>query len=251
MRAARKNIVAAILAAHGDRGGPAPNAALRAQAERVAGLLPGTPLFTGMLKGEPTIEQALAEAAAAGAQRIAVYPLFMADGYFVRKLGERIATAGYGERTSLLTPLGLDPALPDVMISDISSMVPQTGLEPVSSRLLIVGHGSKLGPASATATRKVATRVALARRFASVTTAFLEEEPFLDDTLRASSEPTIVAGFFFGEGLHGSDDVQETIAETGVKAVYAGAIGNSPAIAPLIAAALMTAIPDRDGSKQS
>ena len=250
MTTARQNTVAAILAAHGDRGGPTPNAALRAQAERVAALLPGTPLFTGMLKGEPTIEQALAEAAAA-AQHIAVYPLFMADGYFVRKLGERIAAAGYGHRTALLTPLGLDPALPDVMISDISNVVPRRGLELHASRLLIVGHGSKLGPASATATRKVATRVALARRFASVTTAFLEEEPFLDDALRAASMPTIVTGFFFGEGLHGSEDVQETIAETGAHAVYAGAIGNSAAIAPLVAAAIKAAISDRDGSRQS
>ncbi len=295
MTAGAQQPFAAILAAHGDRGGPSPNAALRAQAERVAALLPGVPLFTGMLKGEPTIEQALAEAAASGAQRVAVYPLFMADGYFVRKLGERIAAAGYGDRTSLLTPLGLDPALPDVLVAeavkvaetlDMSSnlspkgsgarrpgasaapaerqrapeareqarertMAVPPGFAPSSSRLLIVGHGSKLGPASATATRKVATRVALARRFASVTTAFLEEEPFLDDALRASSLPTIVAGFFFGEGLHGSDDVQETIAETGANAVYAGVIGNSPAIAPLIAAALMATIPDRDGSKQS
>ena len=95
MTAAAQQPFAAILAAHGDRGGPSPNAALRAQAERVAALLPGVPLFTGMLKGEPTIEQALAEAAASGAQRVAVYPLFMADGYFVRKLGERHKAPSY------------------------------------------------------------------------------------------------------------------------------------------------------------
>jgi sirohydrochlorin ferrochelatase len=71
-----------------------------------------------------------------------------------------------------------------------------------------------------------------------VTTAFLEEEPFLEDALRASPAPTIVAGFFFGDGMHAGDDVPEAIEETGANAIYTGPIGNSPAIAPLIAAAL-------------
>lgn len=230
---------AVVLAAHGDRGGPAPNAALEAQANAVRALVPGVPVFAGVLKGRPSLEDALAAASEGQAGGIAVYPLFMADGYFMRKVRERIAAAGLVQRASLLAPLGLDPALPDVLVQEAAAMASRTGLEPLSSRLLIVGHGSKLGPASATATRKAATRIALARRFASVTTAFLEEEPFLDNALRASpATPTIVAGFFFGEGMHGSDDVHDAIAETGANAVYAGAIGNSPSVAPLIVAAL-------------
>lgn len=242
--------IAAVLAAHGDRGGLSPNAALKAQAEAVR-TLTGLPVATGMLKGEPTIEQALAEAAASGASRIVVYPLFMADGYFVQKVRDRVRAVGLATEPQILTPLGLDPALPDILVQEAVDTAVRERLDPAASRLLIVGHGSKLGPASATATRKAAARAALTRRFASVTTAFLEEEPFVEDALRASAVPTIVAGFFFGDGMHAGEDVPDAIAETGANAVYTGAIGNSPAVAALIAAALMAAIPDRDGSRQS
>lgn len=230
--------IAVVLASHGDRGGPHPNAALRSQAEAVS-TLTGLRVWTGVLKGEPTLENALAEAAASGAPRIAVYPLFMADGYFVQKVRDRIAAAGFENTAHLLTPLGLDPALPGLIVESAVETAQRGGFEAASSRLLIVGHGSKLGPASASATRKVAARAALARRFASVATAFLEEEPFVDDALRASATPTVVAGFFFGDGMHGGDDVPEAIAETGARAIYTGAIGNSPAVAPLIAAVLL------------
>jgi sirohydrochlorin ferrochelatase len=231
--------LAAILVSHGDRGGVAPNATLEAHARAVQSLTGLDIVLAAMLKGEPTIEQALATAAASGAQGIAVYPLFMADGYFVRKvLRERIEATRLMPEPRLLAPLGLDPGLPDILVVEAVRAAAQEGLTPQSSRLLIVGHGSKLGPASATATRKAAARAALTRRFASVATAFLEEEPFLEDALRASAAPTVVSGFFFGDGLHAGEDVPDAIAETGANAVYAGSVGNSLAIAPLIAAAL-------------
>lgn len=239
--------LAIVLASHGDRGGASPNATLKAQAEAVRALT-GLSVTTGVLKGEPTVEQALAEAAASGAARIAVYPLFMADGYFVQKvLGERTRKAGLVPEPTLLAPLGLDPALPDLLVREAIAAAEREGFEPAASRLLIAGHGSRLGPASATATRKAAARVALARRFASVTTAFLEEEPFLKDTLRANPAPTVVAGFFFGDGMHAGEDVPDIIADTGANAIYTGAIGNSPAVAPLIAAALAADLGHQDG----
>jgi sirohydrochlorin ferrochelatase len=231
----------AILVSHGDRGGLSPNAALAAQAERVRELT-GLTVLTGMLKGEPTLEEAVSEAAATGASRIVIYPLFMADGYFVKKVRERAGTVAGSPELIVLPPLGIDPALPDILVDGAIGLASREGIEPSDARLLIVGHGSKLGPASASATRKVAARAALARRFPSVTTAFLEEEPFLEDALRASNAPTIVAGFFFGDGMHAAEDVPDAIAETGANAVYTGAIGDSPAIARLIADALTNAI---------
>lgn len=232
---------AAVLVAHGDRGGHAPNASLESQAAAVRAIV-GADVFSGVLKGEPSLEQALSDAAATGAAKLVVYPLFMADGYFVKKVRERIAAVDLSSEIVMTSPLGLDPALPDVLVKEALAISPSRGFEPARTRLLIVGHGSKLGPASATSTRKAAARAALARRFASVTTAFLEEEPFLDDALRAHAGPTIVAGFFFGDGMHGGDDVPEAIAEAGADAIYTGAIGNSPSVAPLIAAAVKSAL---------
>jgi sirohydrochlorin ferrochelatase len=242
--------LAAVLVAHGDRGGSSPNAALEAQAEAVRALT-GLAVAAGVLKGEPTLEGALARATASGASRVAVYPLFMADGYFVQKVRERCLALTLPAEPMLLVPLGLDPGLPDILVEEALAAADAKRIDPASARLLVVGHGSKLGLASATATRKAAARAALARRFASVTTAFLEEEPFVEDTLRASAAmPTIVAGFFFGDGMHAGEDVPDAIAETGANAIYTGAIGNSPAVAPLIAAALTAEIARRDGSER-
>lgn len=243
MTASAPDLVA-ILVSHGDRGGESPNAVLAAQAERVRELT-GLTVLTGMLKGEPALAEAVSQAAATGASRIVVYPLFMADGYFVKKVRECASAVTGATAPVVLAPLGIDPALADILVDEAVNLAQRENIETSGARLLIVGHGSKLGPASASATRKVAARAALARRFASVTTAFLEEEPFLEDALRASKAPTIVAGFFFGGGMHAAEDVPEAIAETGANAVYTGAIGDSPAIARLIAAALTTA------SKQS
>jgi len=238
MTAPTPEALAAVLVAHGDRGGRSPNAALEAQAAAVRTLTGLDFVTTGVLKGDRTIEHALSDAAATGASRIAVYPLFMADGYFVQKVRERMLAIGLTPEPALLAPLGLDPGLPEVLVQESIATAETNGVDPAAARLLVVGHGSKLGPASASATRKAAARAAIARRFASVATAFLEEEPFLEDVLRATAAtPTVVAGFFFGDGMHAGEDVPEAIAEARANALYTGAIGNSPAVAPLIAAA--------------
>ncbi len=112
----------------------------------------------------------------------------------------------------------------------------------IGSRLLLVGHGSELGPASANATRAAAERIAGLGGFAEVVTAFLEEPPFLDEQLAGDALPTIVAGFFSGDGLHAGEDVPQAIRETGANAIYAGPIGGSPAIPGLIAETIAVAL---------
>lgn len=245
MTAAAPSSVAAMLVSHGDRAGEDRNATLRALAAATSELTGLGAITAGVLKGEPLLEDALKDARASGAVTLLVYPLFMADGYFVRKiLRERIDAAGVSAMSRILAPLGVDPGLPQLMLNEALRAAATAGFEPSASRLLIVGHGSKIGPASATATRQAAARVAIARRFARVTTAFLEEDPFIEDTLRDTSMPTVVSGFFVGDGMHAGEDVPDAIAETGANAVYAGPIGSAPGIPTLIAAAINAALAD-------
>lgn len=220
--------VVVVLAAHGDRGGDAPNSVLHSHRDAIAALGVVRSVVAGVLKGEPQLEAALAEAAAAGPHRIAIYPMFMAAGYFTNKvLPDRVQAAGLERSCKILAPLGLDPGLPDLVLRDALGAASAAGMAPKSARLLIVGHGSKLGPASANATRAVARAVARADVFQSLATAFLEEPPFLDDVLARLNGPTIVSGFFSGEGLHAQEDVPEAIREAGTQAIYAGSIGRS------------------------
>ena len=80
--------------------------------------------------------------------------------------------------------------------------------------------------------------MAAASPFKAIDVAFLEEEPFVEPVLAVTKAPTVVAGFFFGDGLHAGEDVPAAIRETGAQAIYAGSIGASRRIPELIAGAI-------------
>jgi sirohydrochlorin ferrochelatase len=234
--------IAAVLASHGDRAGTARNRLLLSHAESVRSLTGFSIVTAGVLKGEPSLEAALSEAAATGAHTILVYPLFMAEGYFTATvLPDRILAAGHESRAHLMPPLGVDPGIFDLVRASALETSRRAGFDPQASRLLVVGHGSKFGAASARATCDAAADIARSDAFASVSTAFLEEPPFLKTELGRLQTPTVVAGFFFGDGMHAGEDIPAAIGETGAHAVYAGPIGSSPGIPSLIAASLLAA----------
>jgi sirohydrochlorin ferrochelatase len=234
---------AVVLAAHGDRGGAFANTALLAHRSLLADSGCFAVVTAGVLKGEPTLESALAEAKVSGASRVVVYPFFMADGFFVRtRLSERVAAAGLTGRWEIFPPLGVDPGLPDLMLTHAESAAAAAGFDPAATTLVVAGHGSKFGPASADATRAVASAIEDARVFASVTSAFLEEPPSIEEALRAATEPVVVSGFFSGDGMHAADDVPAAVAKSKVKAIYAGPIGGEPAVGALILSRLRAAI---------
>jgi sirohydrochlorin ferrochelatase len=236
--------VAVVLAAHGDRGGESPNATLlrHCAALRADGAFHS--VSAGILRGEPALEDSVRTVIASGAKCLAVYPMFMAEGYFTRKvLTQRLAAMEIPIDVHVLPPLGADPSLPDLMRREALAAAEMAGMAAASARLLIVGHGSKIGPASAEATRAVAAMIARAAGFASVETAFLEEAEFLEDALRrGAGQPTVVSGFFSGDGLHAAEDVPEAIVETGAKAVYAGSVGTLGAIPRMIRLSLTDAL---------
>ncbi len=230
------NSVAVVLAAHGDRGGGFTNAALLAHRDALSSAGAFASVSAGVLKGDPELESALAQAAASGASRIAVYPFFMADGFFVRKrLTDRLNEATLQLPWQMLPPLGIDPDLPGLMIAHALACASSAGIDAAETSLLVVGHGSKFGPASADATRAAAARVEAQAMFAGVATAFLEEPPSIQDALKAMSGPVIVSGFFSGDGMHAGDDVPKAIEESGVNAIYAGPIGGQRSVSELIA----------------
>lgn len=231
--------VAVVIAAHGDRGGEAPNRLLVSHADRLARCGRFRFVAPGVLKGEPALEAALLAAAASGAGRIAVYPFFMSDGYFTRTvLPERIRAAGLDREVVQLPPFGLDPAVPPLLDRLARGEAGRAGLEISGTRLLIVGHGSQFGPASAEATRKAAEAVGGLGGWAGVEAAYLEEPPYPAEALRGSPLPAVVAGFFAGDGMHAGEDVPEAIQDSGVRAVYAGSAGADAEVVSLIEAAV-------------
>jgi sirohydrochlorin ferrochelatase len=239
----RPHEVAIVLAAHGNRGGTGDNRVLldlRGAIKREAQF---AAVMAGVLKGAPTLEEALLEASRSGAPLIAVYPFFMADGYFTGTvLPGRIEAAGLGSACRILPPFGLDSGLPPLMLAQALDAAATAGFDPQSSRLLVAGHGSKLGPASARATRRAAAAMGRLGGFGSVETAFLEEPPLLEAQLAGNHPPTVVSGFFSGEGLHAGEDVPSAINSCRANAVYCGAIGASDSLPALVQDAILRAL---------
>lgn len=233
---------ALILAAHGERQVASPNRLLAGHARALSERLSPMPVACGVLNGEPSLESALEAVAGKGAGRLLVYPLFMADGYFVEQvLPKRIAESGARLEPLILSPLGLDPGLEALMLAEALAAAKGRGFAPEKTRLLVAGHGSKFGPASADATRRMANRLAGANRFARVGAAFLEEPPFIADALKEDEGPVVVSGFFAGDGMHSSRDVPEAIARARGPAVYTGPVGAHEAVRDIVAAAVARA----------
>lgn len=236
---------ALIIAGHGDRGGGVPGRADRNQtilnhAERLRLTTPFAAVGAGLLKGEPDVEAAIAAALAVKPRALVVYPFFMANGYFMRTvLRERITALQLPCPVHFAGPLGLDPRLPAMMLEAARKCAESHHVAPSSARLLVASHGSKIGPASAEATRDVVAKIAAADVFQTAEAGFLEEEPFVAAQLAACRQPTVVIGFFSSGGMHAAEDVPAAIAKTGADAIYAGPIGASAQIPRLIQTAVL------------
>lgn len=235
--------IAVVLVAHGDQGDSARTQALdrnRALAKHSDALSASNTfrrVACGVLKGSPTLESALDAVRATQSDAVVVYPFFMSDGYFVKTvLAQRLKDYALGRPVLVCPPLGLDPKLPDLVWRQALEVAKDANIQAQSARLLIVGHGSKFGPASANTTRSVAEAVKTNPqcRFADIDVAFLEEAPFLSEQLAIDAGPTIVSGFFNGDGLHAGEDVPNAIAAANNGAIYAGPIGDADGVARLI-----------------
>lgn len=233
-----------LLAAHGELGG-GDNRMLHAHAAALRERRVASWVGIGLIKGSPTLAEALAEARAAGCERVLLYPFFMSGGYFAGTVLPRlIAEAGVPLATTTLAPLGLDPGLAEVLLAVGLAAARSGRLEPGATTLLLAAHGSAIGTAPAEATRAMAARLSGLGGFRAVVPAFIEEAPRVGDALAAVEGPVVVAGFFSGEGVHGSRDVLAAIAASGRDVPYTGAIGARPDVLPLIAAGVSRAVED-------
>ncbi len=235
---------ALIIVSNGEARGVQRNTALLA----LAAALQNQPLLKentitfvncGVLSGAPSVADALQQATEKNIDHILIYPLFMSEGYFSNTvLPKQIAESGISVPITTLPLLGSDPALPDLLYRKAVTTLPKSW--PIEkTRLLIVGHGSTKNPASAQATHNQAQSLINASQFLKIETAFLEETPFINDLLHRSKDlPTIIIGYFTGQGLHGKNDIEQAIQSTSATAIYAGSIGAMPEIKSLIQTAI-------------
>lgn len=227
---------ALLLAAHGERRPDAGNEGVF----RIAHALSkrGLPVAVGFISGTPSIGEALH---GLDADHILVYPLFASSGYFSRdRLVQILDEANAdGRDIEMLTPLGLDPGLPDLVLQQAEDAAHNHGFTPRTCTAILLAHGSQRNPASRQSTEHLARTLAQHATFRRVEVAFLEEQPSLEETAATCEGPAVVVGLFSGEGLHGARDAPRLVAQLRRRdIVFAGVMGSSPHIAELVATAL-------------
>jgi sirohydrochlorin cobaltochelatase len=237
-----------LIAAHGgrDTGGHS-NEAIFALADNVAALLGDVRVGVGFINGSPALDAAIELLAA---PNIIVYPLFMAEGYFGSMVLNR-ALAGAGRMRqdgsmTILPPLGLDPALADLVVAEAASAVTLQGMLVDQVTLVLLAHGSRHSRNSASAAAQAATKARAHRLFADVCVSFLDEPPSLERAVSKISGPVAVVGLFSGEGLHGGHDAMQLMAQLERKdVIYVGNVGSFPGLEKLIATAVDNGIADQ------
>lgn len=226
---ARATEPAPLLATHGIEGRPGVAARHAARLEAEFGI---PTVQAACLRGEPSLETVLD---ALRARPVVVLPFLMADGWILEWLEKRLAQQTGRSRITLRPPLGTDPGIAAVLARMAREEAEGVGWDPAATTLLLVGHGSPKHPASGRTLALQADRLRTRESFAAVETAFLEQEPFLEDRTRAlAGRPAVALGFFVDAGPHGRDDVGRILA--GFPAVrHAGVVGERPEITALLA----------------
>lgn len=203
-----------LLAAHGERRTDADNAAVARLARSLADKGVAAEIGFGFIKGSPTVDDAIGTLLSSD---IVVYPLFLSDGYFTRvALPGLVEQAKHRDATrtiSILPPLGLEPALADVIADEAAAAAYSRANLPAETSIVLLAHGSKEDQASRMATEQLADRLRQRQCFYDMRIALLEEAPSLADALEGMSGPIIVVGLFAGEGMHGVDDARRLVAE--------------------------------------
>ena len=235
-----------LVVAHGDGGSDPRDETVRLLAERLARRL-DVPVDWATLKRPVTFAEARARLAAALGRAgdddlgpVLVYPLFMAEGFFVRvKLPKLLAENGFTE-TAMLPVFGLDPGLVDLIehrLRAVASM--QGGHIPADLTIALIAHGSASGDAGSRLASEAIAVTLRARLGADIHLGFIEEEPFFDRVI-VEKRAGIVVGLFVSAGTHALDDVAAHVARIPSVRHHVDAIGRDAGVADLVERAITT-----------
>jgi len=215
---------AVLIVAHGQPSDPAPaEAALARLAAAVGAELPGWQVGSATLAAPG----ALAAAVQAAGPEGAVFPMFMAGGWFPRvHLPAQLAAAG-AVNWRVLEPFGCLEAVQELAVQILA--------ESGAKRALIAAHGSFKSPVPAA----IATRVAkaAAARGIAAECGFIDQEPKLS-ARRGFGTDSLCLPYFAAGGNHVADDIPAALAGAGFQGRLLPALGLDPRVPALIAEAI-------------
>lgn len=236
MAPATKAPPAALIVAHGQPSNPAAaEAALKKLAGQVNLRLPDWEIDSATMAAKGALQQARLRHPAA-----AIYPLFMADGWFTSTaLPERLIER---DQNDLLPPLGMDPRLPAIALEVLMLQLATQEWQMSKTCLIIAAHGGRNSKNPARAAREFTEAIRDISNFADVRLGFIEEQPDLSDIAMNAGKCAICLPFFASNGLHVRDDIPTALKNAGFEGVILDAIGVDAQIPDLIAQSLKRAV---------
>ena len=221
-----------LIVSHGQPSAPAPAAAELARLTGlVAGLLPGWQVRSATLAEPDALQVAVAGLGDGGA----LYPLFMAGGWFARvNLPARLASAGaVGWR--VLEPFGCDPSLHDLAADMVADALGTRN--PAQTQVLLAAHGSFKSPVPSDIARHVAKIIQEKTKVARAEAAFIDQAPQLA-SVTGFDATSVCLPFFAAAGGHVTDDIPKALATAGFQGRILPPLGLDARVPAIIAAAI-------------
>ncbi len=221
-----------LIVSHGQPSDPAPAAAdLARLAGRVAEYLPGWQVRSATLADPDALAKVVADMGPGGA----LYPLFMAGGWFTRiNLPQRLTSAG-AVGWDVLEPFGCDPALHDLAATVVAMAT--SGQDPLQTQVLLAAHGSFKSPVPSDIARHVARLIQQKTNAARVEAAFIDQTPQLA-SVTGFDASAICLPYFAAAGGHVTDDIPAALHHAGFMGRILPPLGLDPRVPAIIAAAI-------------
>lgn len=221
-----------IIVSHGQPSDPAPAAAdLARLAALVATHLPGWVVQSATL-AEPEALGALVKTLGGGG---ALYPLFMAGGWFTRiNLPARLAKSE-AVGWQVLEPFGCDPALHDLAATVVAEAI--AAQTPAKAQVLLAAHGSFKSPVPSDIAAHVAKIIHQKTNAPRVEAAFIDQTPQLA-SVTGFDATSVCLPYFAAAGGHVTDDIPAALSQAKYKGRILPPLGLDPRVPAIIAAAI-------------
>ncbi len=222
----------AVIVAHGQPSDPAPaEAALAAFARRIDGLCQRVSVHSATLAAPQALETCLDRLPG----DTAIYPLFMARGWFVTSaLPKRVGT----RPVNILNPLGIDPQLPALVAEALQQAITHRGWAAQDTDLVIAAHGSGRSTNPALVAEGFASDLGQFIPFKSSRLGFVEQPPSIAEAATGAGRTAICLPFFACTGGHVLEDVPQELARAGFSGHVMPVISELPQVQQHIATTL-------------
>ncbi|NVO54687.1 cobalamin biosynthesis protein CbiX [Rhodobacteraceae bacterium B1Z28] len=225
----------AIIVAHGQPSDPDPaEMALAAYANQVNMLARGVTVHSATLAAPGKLEAKMDSLP----EDSVIYPLFMANGWFVTSaLPKRIGD----HNLRILDPLGIDPELPELAADALREALSEKHWEAHSTDLVLAAHGSGRSRNPSFVASTFASELGKTLAFNSIRVGFVEEPPSISEAASGTREQSLCLPFFACTGGHVIEDVPEELESANFRGSLLPVVGELPQIQRQIAKKLRQA----------